>query len=226
MISSSSAAPAPRYGMVIFDFDGTLADSGMWFLDILDELSDRFKFRKVREEEIEIFRGMSSRDVISAVKIPFWKLPAMSKYVRARLAGEIEKIKLFDGIAPAIHALADAGVRLAVVSSNSVENVHAVLGAELVARIERFECGTSLFGKDARFKRIVKDSGLARGAILAIGDETRDISAARKVGIDAGAVLWGYANETVLTGMRPDVALSSPGEIVAAVGIGATAKAA
>jgi phosphoglycolate phosphatase len=212
-----SESSVPRYGLVIFDFDGTLADSGMWFLDILDELSDRFKFRKVREEEIEIFRGMSSRDVISAVKIPFWKLPAMSKYVRARLAGEIEKIALFDGIGTAIHALADAGVRLAVVSSNSVENVHAVLGADLVARIERFECGTSLFGKDARFKRIVKDSGLPRDAILAIGDETRDISAARKVGIHAGAVLWGYASETVLTGMGPDVRLTVPADILTAV---------
>lgn len=217
MVVSSSTASPSRYGMVIFDFDGTLADSGMWFLDILDELSDRFKFRRVREEEIEVFRGMSSREVISAVKIPFWKLPAMSKYVRARLAGEIEKISLFGGISAAIHALADAGVRLAVVSSNSRENVHAVLGPELVARVERFECGTSLFGKDARFKRIVRESGLPRDAILAIGDETRDISAAHKVGIHAAAVLWGYANETVLRAQRPAMVFHSPDELIEAL---------
>ena len=39
--------------LVIFDFDGTLSDSGDWFLSIADELADRFKFKHVTDDEVE-----------------------------------------------------------------------------------------------------------------------------------------------------------------------------
>ncbi|MFX8008309.1 HAD hydrolase-like protein, partial [Acinetobacter baumannii] len=68
--------PTPRYRLVIFDFDGTLADSGDWFLSIADHLADRFNFRKVDPAEIERLRGQSSRYVIRYLGIPRWKLPA------------------------------------------------------------------------------------------------------------------------------------------------------
>jgi phosphoglycolate phosphatase len=56
--------------------------------------------------------------------------------------------------------------------------------------------------------------GIAAAEALAIGDETRDIDAAREVGMRAGSVLWGYASEEVLTAHRPDTTFRTPGEIL------------
>jgi phosphoglycolate phosphatase len=50
--------------------------------------------------------------------------------------------------------------------------------------------------------------------VLSIGDETRDIDAAREVGMRAGSVLWGYAAEELLVAMRPDVMFRTPQDIV------------
>lgn len=47
---------APPYKLVIFDFDGTLSDSGDWFISIIDDLADRFRFRRVDRNEIETLR--------------------------------------------------------------------------------------------------------------------------------------------------------------------------
>ena len=71
--------------LIIFDFDGTLSDSGEWFINVIDQLAERFRFRRVDRDEIETLRSRSSREVIRHLGIPAWKLPFISRHVRARL---------------------------------------------------------------------------------------------------------------------------------------------
>lgn len=205
---------AHPYKLVIFDFDGTLSDSGEWFISIIDDLAERFRFRRVDREEIETLRRRSTREVIQHLGIPGWKLPMIGRHVRARFLESASEIRTFDGVRSTLHALADAGIRLMLCSSNGEASVRAVLGAD-AARFEAYFCGSGLFGKVAKFRRAIKTSGLAPSAILSIGDETRDIDAARAVGIGAGAVLWGYANPDTLIAMKPDIAFAAPGDITA-----------
>jgi len=205
---------AHPYRLVIFDFDGTLGDSGEWFLSIIDDLADRFRFRRVDRAEIETLRRRPTREVIRYLGIPGWKLPLISRHVRARFHRDASRIRTFDGVRAMLQAVADAGIRMMLCSSNAETNVRAVLGAD-AARFEAYFCGSGLFGKVARFRRAIKLSGLPPAAILSIGDETRDIDAARAVGIGAAAVLWGYANPDLLVAMQPDKTFAAPDDIVA-----------
>ena len=207
----------PRYKLIIFDFDGTLADSGDWFLSIADDLADRFRFRHVAPDEIEGLRGHTTREVIRYLGIPRWKLPIIARHLHKRLASETHKITLFGGVEAMLAALQSAGVRLALVTSNAEENARAILGPENMARFEQVECGASLFGKAPRYRRVLKRAGLIAGDILSVGDETRDITAARKVGIDAAAVLWGYARRDALTALDPQLLFDSPDDVIASV---------
>jgi hypothetical protein len=83
--ATSPAAPvraaAAPIRLVIFDFDGTLSDSGDWFLSVVDELSRKFKFRTVSPEEVETLRNRTSREVIDSLGIPKWKMPLIARYV-------------------------------------------------------------------------------------------------------------------------------------------------
>lgn len=213
-MQSDDATPAyPRYKMAIFDFDGTLADSGDWFLSIADEVAERFRFRRVAQEEIEGLRGHTTREVIRYLGIPRWKLPIIARHLHRRLASETHKIALFDGVEPMLVALQAAGVRLALVTSNAEDNARAILGPDNVARFEQIECGASLFGKAPRYRRVLRRAGLVAHDILSIGDETRDITAARKVGIDAGAVMWGYARRDALSALKPAALFETPGDV-------------
>ena len=205
---------AHRYQLVIFDFDGTLSDSGEWFLSILDDLAGRFRFRHVGRDEVEALRRRPTREVIEYLGIARWKLPLMARHIRARFGRDAARIKLFDGVRAMLATLGEQGVRMMLCSSNGEANVRAVLGPD-AARFEAFFCGSGLFGKVAKFRRAVKASGLPPAAILSIGDETRDIDAARAAGLGAGAVLWGYANPETLIAMQPDMTFRSPAEIVA-----------
>ena len=204
---------APHYELAIFDFDGTLANSGDWFLSIAGDLARRFGFREAASDELEMLRGLSSREVIRYLGIPHWKLPAFSRYVRALLAEQIDRIALFDGIDALLETLASNGVRIAIVSSNAEANVRAVLGPANIARIEFFACGASLFGKARLFRRLLRDSGLAPRQVISIGDETRDIAAARKTRVTACAVLWGYASREALSRLEPDALFETPDDV-------------
>lgn len=203
-----------RYDLVIFDFDGTLSDSGNWFLSILDDLARRFRFRSVSDDEIEALRNKTTREVIAYLGIARWKLPLIATHVRRRFAGSTDQIELFDGVRAMLATLSDAGVRMVLCSSNAEANVRAVLGAD-AARFGHYYCGSGLFGKVRKFRRVLADTGLAPESVLSIGDETRDLEAARAVGLGAGAVLWGYANPDALIALTPDATFATPGDIIA-----------
>ncbi|MDG5488038.1 HAD hydrolase-like protein [Sphingomonas sp. BGYR3] len=209
------ADPAdPICRLAIFDFDGTLSDSGTWFLSIVDELADRFGFRHVSPEEIETLRGRTTREVIRAVGISRWRLPAIARYVQARFAENAHRIELFPGVSDMLAQVHDAGIRIAICTSNTEANAKAVLGPDNVALVEHFECGASLFGKARKFRRLMRKLNVRPDEALSVGDETRDVTAARKAGVRCGAVLWGYANPGILGAMHPDWLFTGPDHVV------------
>ena len=107
----------------------------------------------------------------------------------------ISSVHLFDGIPDALARLKAGGLRLAVVSSNSLENVQRVLGPDTAALFDDYECGTDLFGKAAKIDRLLQRHGTPPERFLLVGDEMRDIDAARKAGVRVGSVAWGYNHE-------------------------------
>ena len=200
--------------LVIFDFDGTLSDSGDWFLSVADELARRFNFRRVCDAEVAMLRHKSSREVIEYLGIARWKMPLIARHLRKLVLRDAHQIELFPGTPDLLERLAATGVRIALVTSNSERNARLILGDQHAARIDVFACGSSLFGKAPKFRHVLKKLGVAPDQALAIGDETRDIDAAREVGMRAGAVLWGYASEAALAAHRPDTFFSAPEDIL------------
>jgi phosphoglycolate phosphatase len=200
--------------LVIFDFDGTLSDSGDWFLSVADQLAQRFNFRRIAPAEAELLRHKTSREVIAYLGIPRWKMPFIARHLRKLVLRDAHQIELFPGTPNLLKNLAETGVKIALVTSNSERNARLILGDQHTARINLFACGSSLFGKAPKFRHVLKKLGIPPEQALAIGDETRDIDAAREVGMRAGAVLWGYASEAVLSAHQPDVLFAGPEDIL------------
>jgi phosphoglycolate phosphatase len=70
-----------NYSLVIFDFDGTLADSFPWFIASLDRTADKFGLKKVDPAEIESLRMLSSREALQHLGVPMLKLPQIAIYI-------------------------------------------------------------------------------------------------------------------------------------------------
>lgn len=204
------------YSLVIFDLDGTLADSFPWFLRTINDVADRFDFRRVADEDIESLRHASTREILSRLEVPLWKLPAIARHARRLKAKATSEISLFDGVEAMLRTLAGNGVQLALVTSDSEANAREKLG-EAAALFSHFDCAASLFGKPAKFRRVIRRAGVEPARVISIGDEVRDIEAARAVGIACGAVCWGYAAPAALRAHAPDHTFEQLNEIVRAL---------
>ncbi len=210
---SGSQSVVNAYDLAIFDFDGTLADSAEWFFAAYDAVAARFRLRRASRAELEGMRALGTREIMRSLDVPMWKVPLIARHMRRMMADEIGGIALFPGIADALVALHGRGVALAVVSSNAEGNVRAVLGAELAGRVAFWGCGTALFGKAKKLRQAMRACGVAPDRTIAIGDETRDVEAARAVGIASGAVLWGYAAPAALVAAGPTLVFAEVGEV-------------
>lgn len=204
-----------KYRLVIFDMDGTLADSFPWFAKVLNTVADRYRFRRVAPHEVETLRGLSSRDILDWLGVPLWKVPLIARNMRALKTQHLHEIPLFPGTGRLLAALAARGAVLAVVSSDTESNVRHTLGPDNARLIAHYACESSMFGKRAKFRAVLRRSGIPAAQAIAIGDETRDAEAARAAGIAFGAVAWGYGHIDSLRPHAPDEIFFSLDEIVA-----------
>ncbi len=204
-----------KYKLVIFDFDGTLADSFPWFIKVVNTMAAKYNFKHIEASELEELRGSSARQLIKQLRIPLWKMPFIARHMRRAMTSDSSEVLPFAGVEEILAQLAQAGLILALVTSNSPINVRQILGDQALRHFKYIECDVSLFGKRKRYQKILNQSGVPPQETLAIGDELRDMEAARQARIPFGAVAWGYTTLTALQAQAPDEVFLQPAEIAA-----------
>jgi phosphoglycolate phosphatase len=201
------------YRLAAFDLDGTLANTWPWFAEALDEAASRFGFRRPGPADREALRHCGSREILNRLRVPLWKVPAITRHMRAEKAAR-GPVPLFPGASDMLVQLSEKGVRLAMVSSDSEANVRATLGGATADLFQHYSCAASLFGKATHLRRVLREAGMAARDSIYIGDELRDAEAARRTGIAFGAVTWGFAAPEALRAEAPDATFSTFDEIV------------
>ena len=203
-----------KYELIVFDFDGTLADTYPWFASVINLVADKYQFKRIDDSEADTMRGYGALEIISHLDIPLWKLPIIAKHMRSLMAKDINKITLFEGVDFLLQKLTEKGVKLGIVSSNACDNISRILGNVNMSYIDFSECGSSMFGKVSKLKKILKKSGVDNKYSIFIGDELRDIEAAKKVNISSGVVSWGYNKIQILKEKTPDEVFLNMNEIL------------
>jgi len=178
-----------------------------------NEIAGQFGLRRSTEEEIDMLRGRSNAEIIRHLGVPLWKIPRIASEMRKRVAADIDQIKLFPGVDEVLGVLHARGLHLAIVSSNSEANVRRVLGPTNAAKIATYDCEAAMFGKARKLRAVMRRAGQASAATLYVGDETRDIEAAREVNANSAAVTWGYAKAEALARYNPTLTFNTVTEL-------------
>ena len=181
-----------RKSLVVFDFDGTLADTFQLFLKTFDAVAKIYGFRAFDRDKMDLLRTMEASEVLKYHGVPYWKLPAIARTTRRFMAREIVGVNLIDGLETALESLHEAGYTLAILTSNSKQNVESVLGQERIRLFSHFECGVSILTKRQSLRKVMRALGASQDHTSFVGDELRDLRAAKALGVRFGAVAWGY----------------------------------
>jgi phosphoglycolate phosphatase len=201
--------------VLIFDFDGTIADSFEAVWTISNKLAAEFGYPITQADDITQLKNLSSKEIIKQSKLSPFKIPFLVRRLRQELSHEIPYLQTFLGMAPVLRSLQKRGDRLGIVTSNSRENVVAFLTAQNLLEVFDFvESGLALFGKDRVIQRVVRRRRLNLADVIYVGDETRDIEAARKIGIPIISVTWGFNSSQALAAESPDFLICQPEELL------------
>ena len=197
---------------ILFDFDGVIADSLIVFHDGFVEACGRLRMPVVTEREtfLRLFED-NFFSALGAYGFPMARLPDLLQELQSVFTRDIRQIRLFPEMPPVLEQLA-AARPIAIVSSNMSGIVKALLdihGLSLDVPVLGSDRGLN---KTDKIRQVLRMTGAQGGWFVT--DTRGDLIEARKAGLRAVAVTWGWHSRAVLAGGLPDAWAESPGDLL------------
>lgn len=199
---------------LLFDFDGTIADSIHLGTKIANRIAPLYGHKGFTDEDFTRFRGMPVTKVIKELGVPFYKIPGVIAKALTEYRKLIHELHPYPKIPQMLDTLSQMDVPMALLSSNSNENLYYFLNNHRITAFQWVEGTSGILKKHRRILQQLKKHDLKPSDVIYVGDEVRDIVAARKCKLKVIAVNWGFHTTELLCSASPDYLVSDPNEIV------------
>jgi phosphoglycolate phosphatase len=200
---------------IILDFDGTIANTLELALGIYNRIAPEYNWGHVGEAERELFRTKKPQELLKTYGISRLKLMTVLLRIRKELTRHIPEMQPVGGMETALREIRNAGFRMGILTSNSVDNVSKFLDINnLSALFDFIYSGRSIFGKEKVIRKLLIHEQLPADKVVYTGDETRDIEASKAAGIPVIAVSWGLNRRDLLASFSPDQIADKPEELL------------
>ncbi len=201
--------------VIIFDFDGTIADTLPAIVMITNRLAPQFGYQITTPEVLSQLKHLSPQDIIKSSGISWLQLPFLLKKLQTELSAEIRNLTPIFGMKSVLIELKKPGHILGIVSSNSAQNVNDFIRINFEQNIFEHICaGMAVFRKNKMITELIKKNNFHPEDVIYVGDETRDIEAARKSKIKIISVTWGFNSPEILAAKNPDFLINDPQELI------------
>jgi len=198
----------------IFDFDGTIVDSLEAFIAVFNK-HVRDNKDPLTGDEIEKFRSMSSRKAIRYAGVRWWQVPKLLVRGIPDFKALLPSLQTFEGLPEVIRKLHKRGDKLFIITSNTNESVETFLKLH---KLDEYFTGkdtaVGLFNKASHIRNMIKVYKLAKSETIYIGDETRDIRAAKLALVSSVSVTWGFNNVAILKKYKPTFLIHRPEDLL------------
>ncbi|MGK7377541.1 HAD-IA family hydrolase [Planococcus sp. 1R117A] len=202
---------------IIFDFDGTLADSTQLFMQAWNTFAKQFNYLPVTQEDLVSSRNLTIQQRAKKYEFPMHKIPIILPKVYQYFKAHMNEVALFDGIKEMLEALARNGYKIVIISSNAQENIELFLRQEGIDTVSQVLTSSRIFGKDTVIRKFMKQQNLTADQLLYVGDEVRDILACNKVSVPFAWVSWGLDGYELIEKEKPRFVVHSPQELMSAL---------
>lgn len=202
--------------LVVFDFDGTIADSFDAALTVFKQLVPEQE--SLTDEQIEVLRNKTYKEILDYFHISFFKVPSLVVKGRQILKKSIHKVHPFAGVDSALAQLKADGYTLCIISSNATPSIEKFLERHHLSKyFDGVQGFAGLLGKPKLIRALMKQRGFTQQETVYVGDEPRDVDAAKKAGVWSVAVSWGFSGEKILADHEPTFLVSEPKRLADAV---------
>ncbi len=185
-----------KYKTVLFDFDGTLADTSPGIFYCVKKTFERLGKEQPTQEQLIRFLGpplqLSFRNVFDAT--PEQALAWSTIYREIYAAEGIHMTTLFPGMMELVQTLKEAGIQCGVASAKKELTLGHQLSTYGLAPYFDFVCGawdTAITDKTAIIEKAVDCANMPKEQCVLVGDSPFDAIGAAEAGIDFCATTWG-----------------------------------
>ncbi len=204
-----------NFRTLVFDFDGTIADTLGETRRIFNHIAPDYGIRQVEEHELEALRHLSLKELLDHLNIPKRRVPAIISRGTGMMRGNITQLQLIAGMGEVLVEMRRHVHSFGILTSNATANVDLFLRTHGLREQFDFISSTSkLTGKAKHLKAIRKTFSLRPEQMLYIGDEIRDVKASQKAGIPVAAVTWGFNSRASLATSAPDYLFDQPSDFL------------
>ncbi|MBN2531276.1 MAG: HAD-IA family hydrolase [Spirochaetales bacterium] len=183
---------------ILFDFDGTIADTMKKAIEIYNQLALKNNFNLVDDYNLPELRNNKPLVILKKLRIPLRRLPSVANKIRKKLKSSSGEIPAFKGISKVLIKIKQMNYKIGIISTNNIKNIELFLKYNNLHYFDFIFSCREMFGKHRIIKKAIKKNNLSVDEIIYIGDEIRDIDACRKVGIKIISVCWGYNDKDSL----------------------------
>ena len=199
--------------ILIFDFDGTLADTQDLIIESYNAYALRKGYPLVSKEDLPAMRTASARDNFNKINISFWRIPILVWRVRNDIRSKVSQVIIDPEIKASLLALHDHGHQLYIVSSNSERAINGFLKSNSLTIFRGVYSVFDLFGKGKYLTKLIRRKKWNKADVLYIGDEIRDMEAAKIAGIKPILVAWGYNESAAMVQAGAEKVVLSPSDL-------------
>jgi phosphoglycolate phosphatase len=201
--------------LILFDFDGVLADTLADMLRFAQEVCDELGVKHtVVQTDLSELEVMSFATYGRACKTPEALVDEFVRRCMGKFAEKKSPPAIFDGLGEVVRKLAESHM-LAVVTGNTEGNVRAFLQEHGLEGCFRAVYGVDIPGSKVEKILMAKSQFAADGeAVFMVGDSLSDIRAAREAGVKSIAVSWGHQSVSRLVEAEPDHFVRLPKELI------------
>lgn len=202
-----------NYKTLIFDFDGTLADSLAVLLRAYAALTDELSLKELTDTDVQTLRNLPPREILKFVGVPLYKLPTFLLKGRNKYKEFMADLEPISGVTFLLMEL-QKKYPMHILTSNDQDIVMKFLDQHEISCFESVTSERNLFGKDKSLLKVMKMLHLTPSEVLYIGDEVRDIDACQAIGLDICSVAWGLNTLEILKKHHPTYLVSEPKELL------------
>ena len=199
---------------VVFDFDGTIADTSPLIPSIIHELLEQFEKPKLSDDEIVKLMELPWKNAAKAYGIKMREVPKFALAAQKIMHTKLNEVDLHDNMKEVLTDLSD-NYTTNIVSLNSKENIKKVIKNHNIHTIGKVYSTKGKTSKRKILKKYMKKFDISNHEILYVGDELGDIKACKKNNIKVIAVTWGYDSKEILKSGNPDYIVDSALDIAA-----------
>ncbi len=213
-----------RYSTIIFDLDGTIADTLSLIYDAFNAAFLPETGRRLEPDEIRAMFGPPDNYILRSRLPAEAAEAAIERYIEVYERDHDRHVTLFDGLRPLLEAVKAQGVSLAVVTGKS--RVTALYTLKALGVGDLFEVVYA--GDDVERQKPDPEAvhavleqlgrGPDRRAVI-VGDSAADVQAGKAAGIDTIGVLWGSPDHHELRAAEPDRICATVEELGEALGL-------